>query len=599
MTIKTILLSAIALIPVYGMSPSGKCMDIFPAAQTQGAVTSSYLGANGSEFKSDNGLLQLRRISPGQGEVIKGRISFRQPLSEDLAVPGSALCMKIRCVGKSEQINKRLTVSWHAIDKTQSSPNSRIFFTHSNDWQELIVPLPKNALPAEALTLVLDDGNYDFNEIILAKPRRIEIELTSDPLRALDSFTVKGRTDIVGETVWICIDANGKVNSRKVVPLDGQFVLTWENPQLTPGKNHRLYAKLGDGKAPASVSLPVNLFGYRRDYSYAWLKVKGKQIVTSSDEQPFIPVGIGYGRDVIIPAQDEEVMKFCKSHHLNTVRLAFYTRRFNGDAKKPINIDEHIKNHLEPVVAAAKRNGMYVILDDHEYFHQRIDEANARGKQESKIWEPEVVENWIACWTKIATVYRDEPHVLGYELQNEPNDMSPEMVRDFYTRCIKAIRKVDQKHIILVGTNNWSHARALDITWAPVAATLDAPYNNVVFAFHDYPEDNHPWIVQKHVVEFRDKYNVPVMCTEFGATHWQHGETVCREFQAGMLALFAKENIGWMIWALKRLEDNPRNPYNEVDKTGMGPPKKFDSCPYSDLWPPVAKIMGTPFPEPK
>ncbi len=127
---------------------------------------------------------------------------------------------------------------------------------------------------------------------------------------------------------------------------------------------------------------------------------------------------------------------------------------------------------------------------------------------------------------------------------------------------------------------------------------MDAPYNNVVFAFHDYPEDNHPWDVAKSITAFRDKYNVPVLCTEFGATHWNKGETVCRTFIGGMLTLCAKEDVGWMIWALHPLKDNPRAPYNNVDNVGINPPS-YDSCSYSDMWIPAAKIMASPFPKAK
>jgi aryl-phospho-beta-D-glucosidase BglC (GH1 family) len=228
-----------------------------------------------------------------------------------------------------------------------------------------------------------------------------------------------------------------------------------------------------------------------------------------------------------------------------------------------------------------------------------IDEATAREQQKTNRWDDATIQRWIDSWVTVAKRYKDDPHVLGYELMNEPHDLPAEVARENYTRCIRAIRKVDQKHILLVGNNNWSHARAMEATWGPVASTVDAPFNNIVFAFHDYPDDNHPWIVQDHVTAFRDTHKVPVMCTEFGATHWNKSETVCREFLAGMHTIFAKEDIGWMIWALKKLEDNPRSPYNEVDKTGLGPPRVYDSCPYSDLWVPAARIMASPMPKPK
>jgi aryl-phospho-beta-D-glucosidase BglC (GH1 family) len=251
------------------------------------------------------------------------------------------------------------------------------------------------------------------------------------------------------------------------------------------------------------------------------------------------------------------------------------------------------------VMAAARKHGLYVILDAHEYMSEAVDEAKAREDQKVKGWDEATIQRWINSWVAVAKRYKDDPYVLGYELLNEPHAILPEQARKNYTRCIRAIREVDQRHILIVGNHNWSHARAMEGTWGPVASTVDAPYNNIVFAFHDYPEDNHPWIVQDHITKFRDTHNVPVMCTEFGATHWNKSETVCREFLAGMHTLFAKEDVGWMIWALKRLEDSPRSPYNEVDKTGLGPPRVYDSCPYSDLWVPAARIMASPIPQPR
>ncbi len=347
-----------------------------------------------------------------------------------------------------------------------------------------------------------------------------------------------------------------------------------------------------EAKPPATGNNP--------DDDAVWLHVKGTQIVTSSasgcGEKPFIPVGIGYCRDVIIRAQDDEVMKFCKERSLNTVRLSFYLQNFNNSKDRPIDVAAHLRDFVDPVVAAARKNKMYIILDDHEYFSTKIDEKNARGKQKSELWDEAGIQSWINGWVQVAEKYRNEPYVLGYELLNEPHGRAPGDVREKYTRCLQVIRRMDARHIILLGNNDWDHSRAMENTWGPAASTVDAPLNNVVFAFHDYPEDDDPLKVQNNITKFRDTHHVPVICTEFGATRWSKSETVCREFQTGMLALFAKENVGWMIWALVKLEDMPRNSYNVVDKVGMRPPPAMDSCAYSDLWKPVSRIMGSPFP---
>jgi len=336
---------------------------------------------------------------------------------------------------------------------------------------------------------------------------------------------------------------------------------------------------------------------------WAWIRVDGSQFVTSESskggKQAFLPVGIGYCRDVIIKAQDTEVMAFCKNSGLNTVRLCIYTRFFNNKADRPINVDEHIRSFIDPVVQAARKQGIYLILDGHEYLSAEIDEKTAREKQKARLWNEDEIQQWLNAWRTLATHYRDEPYVLGYEIMNEPHDIPPEDARRILTRGLKAIREVDQRHIVFVSTHDWSHSRAMEATWGDVASTVDAPQNNVAFTFHEYPLDDEPLKVMSQVVSFREKHKVPVICTEFGATQWNKSETVCRKFQAGMLAMFAKEDIGWMVWALKTVVDNPRNPYNLVDKTGLGPPPSHDSCQYSDLWSPVAHIMASPPPAPR
>ena len=335
---------------------------------------------------------------------------------------------------------------------------------------------------------------------------------------------------------------------------------------------------------------------------YAWLHVKGSRIMTSASskggEEPFIPVGIGYARNVIIRAQDAEVMKFSKEHSLNTVRLCIYTKYFNNKKSSPVDLDDHIRNFIDPVVRAAREQKIYVILDGHEYLSSEIDEETARQKQKTKLWDESDIKAWTDAWVKIATHYKDEPFILGYEIMNEPHDIQPDDARAKLTRCLKAIRTVDTRHIVILSNHNWSHSRSMEGTWGSVAASVDAPHNNVVFSFHDYPEDDHPWKVKKQATAFRAAHQVPVLCTEFGATQWNKSETVCRQFEAGLLAVFAQEDIGWMVWALKKLEDNPRSPYNLVDKVGIGPPPSHDSCQYSDIWAPVARIMASPFPSP-
>ena len=175
----------------------------------------------------------------------------------------------------------------------------------------------------------------------------------------------------------------------------------------------------------------------------------------------------------------------------------------------------------------------------------------------------------------------------------------PEVARKWYRRAIAEIRKVDKRHIVIVGTHHWSHSRAMAATWEGVADKIDAPYGNVVFSFHDYPLDDPPEKVAKSLAAFQDRYGVPVMCTEFGGGGTP--ERVHRETQAGMLALFAREGIGWMLWTLED-RHGAGQPFptraKKVEKSWeiveQKPPRYW--IPFPEVWGPVARIVASPFP---
>jgi len=352
------------------------------------------------------------------------------------------------------------------------------------------------------------------------------------------------------------------------------------------------------GRSVSPSSLPAPESG---DVEHLWLRVKGRRIVTSpkaaGGERPFVPVGVGYGKDVILHGHDEEVASYCKKMGLNTIRLAFYNQYFNSRAAEPLAFRD-VCAFIDPVVAAAKRHGLYVILDDHAYFKDEIDEATARGEQKSAGWTAARFGEWVRCWGRVAERYKSEPYILGYELCNEPV-CAPEVARKWYKRAIDEVRRHDTRHIVIVGSHHWSHSRALAATWEGVADKVDAPYGNVAFSFHDYPLDDPPAKVARTLAAFQDRYGVPVLCTEFGSGGVP--ERIHRETQSGMLALFAKEGIGWMLWTIE-------------DRHGAGQPfptraKKVERrwelvdqpsprywIPYPEIWGPVAQIVASPFP---
>ena len=86
----------------------------------------------------------------------------------------------------------------------------------------------------------------------------------------------------------------------------------------------------------------------------------------------------------------------------------------------PINTDLKGLNSLQlldKIIAAANSAGLKVILDNHR------SEAGS-GPQASGLWftaaYPE--SSWIADWQMLASRYRDNPTVIGFDLRNEPHN---------------------------------------------------------------------------------------------------------------------------------------------------------------------------------
>jgi hypothetical protein len=447
-------------------------------------------------------------------------------------------------------------------------------------------------------------GAFELGKVSLVRMRNVSVEIRNAESDNTIKLEIQGKTAAPDAVVDLKItDASGKAETRQVHAVNGAYSYVWENPPVAPGKSSTLQALVNGGGSIQDQSIPREVFGFLKDTSHVWLSVKGRDIVTSplskGGVRPFYPVGAGYGKNVLLRGYDEEVAAYAQSMGLNTLRLAFYTLNFNGAPDKPLTFED-ITAFIDPVLTAAKRHQLYVILDDHNYFKNEINEETARGEQKSDGWTEEKFQRWVQRWVEVAEHYKDEPYILAYELCNEPV-CSPETAQKWYRKCIEAIRKVDQKHIVMVGSHHWSHARALEATWRDVANKIDEPYNNAVFSFHDYPQDDAPWKVQQHLRDFQAKYNVPVMCTEFGGGG--KPERVHRETQAGMLALFAFDRIGWMTWAIyydrTRASGFPtlavKNPDGKTWDAKMENPGYY--IPYVELWAPTARIMGSAFPE--
>lgn len=117
--------------------------------------------------------------------------------------------------------------------------------------------------------------------------------------------------------------------------------------------------------------------------------------------------------------------------------------------------------HLDSLIEKCRKSGLYVILELHSApGFQNTD--SACGKDDKPVLFSSSKEGFearnatIRLWTQIAAHYKDEPAVAAYDLLNRPLNRiaqwedNLDTLHKFYRRLLKAIRNVDEKHIIIL-----------------------------------------------------------------------------------------------------------------------------------------------------
>ena len=124
--------------------------------------------------------------------------------------------------------------------------------------------------------------------------------------------------------------------------------------------------------------------------------------------------------------------------------------------------------HLDYLIEKCRKAGLYVILELHSApGFQNTD--SACGKNDKSILFSSSKDGFearnatVRLWTQIAAHYKDEPAVAAYDLLNRPLNRiaewenSLDTLHKFYRRLLKAIRTVDEKHIIIMEAASSPH----------------------------------------------------------------------------------------------------------------------------------------------
>jgi aryl-phospho-beta-D-glucosidase BglC (GH1 family) len=218
---------------------------------------------------------------------------------------------------------------------------------------------------------------------------------------------------------------------------------------------------------------------------------------------------------------------FFASLKLNCLRIPFNYRHFLDDSDLTKIKPEGFRL-LDRIVDSCAKHGIYTILDLHAVpGGQNQDWHSDSASHKALFWDFSYFqERVVDLWVKIASHYKDNAFVAGYNPLNEPAEPTHSRLIQFYDNVEAAIRKVDPNHILFLDGNTY----AADFRQFPKTA-----YPNTVYSIHDYSTYGFPKTPEKYTgspsqqeklkrqyerkIEYMKELQVPVWNGEWGPVY--------------------------------------------------------------------------------
>ena len=238
---------------------------------------------------------------------------------------------------------------------------------------------------------------------------------------------------------------------------------------------------------------------------------------------------------------------FIAQQGANTIRLPFNYKLFTDEDYMGQTGTKDGYERIDSVLSWCKVNNLYLILDMHDCPGGQTGDNIDDSYGYPWIYESEASQKkFCQIWREIADRYKNETTILGYELMNEPiahyfdnKDSLYNMLQPLYKRCVKAIREVDQNHIILLGGAHWN-----SFFWMLDDASYD---DKLMYTCHRYGGDATKEAIA-HYINFRDSINRPMYMGEFG-----HNTA---EWQRDFVKVLKEVNIGYTFWPYKKVDNS-------------------------------------------
>lgn len=244
----------------------------------------------------------------------------------------------------------------------------------------------------------------------------------------------------------------------------------------------------------------------------------------------------------------ESDIKWLSDAGVNIIRLPFDYRLLTHDDF--LGRDIHAYKYLDKAISWCEKYNIYVLLDMHAAPGGQTGDNIDNSDGFPWLMVDEGMQQKVCdIWQEIAKRYAKNTTVIGYNLLNEPipqyfdKDSLKPYLEPLYKKITKAIRVVDNKHIVFLG----------GAVWETDFSVFSEPFDDkLVYTFHKYWMPTEQKEIQQYL-DFRDKYNVPVFMGESG----ENEDAWVRSFRE----LLDKHEIHWTFWPYKKM-DNTRGPMN-------------------------------------
>jgi endoglucanase len=152
-----------------------------------------------------------------------------------------------------------------------------------------------------------------------------------------------------------------------------------------------------------------------------------------------------------------------KSIGADVIRLPIALHNFtNGEH----TLDPVLIKYLDTAVDWAEKHRLYIILDNHSFHPVKPTDEN-------------IDRILIPVWEQLARHFKDRGHYIIYEVLNEPHHIPDERWGEIQGKTIDAIRKIDEKRVIIAGGTGYNSIEKL-------FSIPEYKDTNLIYTFHFY-----------------------------------------------------------------------------------------------------------------